>query len=67
MGMPANGYNWIVGPVPNGIPSQLGGVVVDNNSLVSSGVTMDVNRNDVQNGVKGKHGLLTMFGYLFSG
>ncbi|PWA62562.1 RNA-binding protein 1 [Artemisia annua] len=53
MGIPANGYNGIVGPVPNGITSQLGGVVVDNNSLVSSGVTMDGNRNDVQNGVEG--------------
>ncbi|GKA36776.1 hypothetical protein Tco_0723341 [Tanacetum coccineum] len=48
MGMAANGYNGIVGPVPNGIPSQLGGVVVDNNST-----TMDVSRNDVQNGVEG--------------
>nr|GEW70872.1 RNA-binding protein 1 [Tanacetum cinerariifolium] len=37
----ANGYNGIVGPVLNGIPSQLGGVVVDSNSLVSSGVLMD--------------------------
>ncbi|GKB84026.1 RNA-binding protein 1, partial [Tanacetum coccineum] len=53
MGMAANGYNGIVGPVPNGIPSQLGGVVVDNNSLVSSSVPMDGNRNDVQNDVEG--------------
>ncbi|PWA60473.1 eukaryotic release factor 1 [Artemisia annua] len=30
----------------NGIPSQLDGVVVDNNSLVSSAVTMDGSRND---------------------
>ncbi|GKE09401.1 hypothetical protein Tco_1412952, partial [Tanacetum coccineum] len=45
MGMAANGYN--------GIPSQLGGVVVDNNSLVSSGVPMDGSRNDVQNGIEG--------------
>ena len=37
----------------NGIPSQLDVVVVDNNSLVSSGVTMDGSRNYVQNGVEG--------------
>nr|GEV69144.1 heterogeneous nuclear ribonucleoprotein 1-like [Tanacetum cinerariifolium] len=53
MGMAANGYNGIVRPVPNGIPSQLGGVVVDNNSLVSSSLPMDGSRNDVQNGVEG--------------
>ncbi|GJX24365.1 hypothetical protein Tco_0228810 [Tanacetum coccineum] len=53
MGMAANGYNRIVGAVPNGIPSQLGEVVVDNNSLVSSGVPMDGNINKVQNGVEG--------------
>ncbi|PWA37599.1 RNA-directed DNA polymerase, eukaryota, Reverse transcriptase zinc-binding domain protein [Artemisia annua] len=50
---PANEYNGIVGPVPNGILSQPNGVVVDNNSLVSSAVTMDGSRNDVQNGVEG--------------
>ncbi|GKB07320.1 reverse transcriptase domain-containing protein [Tanacetum coccineum] len=37
MGMAANGYNGIVGPIPNGIPSQLGGVVVDNNSTTTDG------------------------------
>ncbi|GKD26512.1 hypothetical protein Tco_1232726, partial [Tanacetum coccineum] len=51
MGMAANMYN--------GIACQMGyrvnsvGVVVDNNSLVSSGVPMDGSRNEVQNGVEG--------------
>nr|GEW58498.1 RNA-binding protein 1 [Tanacetum cinerariifolium] len=50
MGMAANGKFRTYGS--NGIPSQLGGVVVDNNSLVSSSVPMDGSRNDVQNGVE---------------
>nr|GEU36667.1 heterogeneous nuclear ribonucleoprotein 1-like [Tanacetum cinerariifolium] len=53
MVMVVNEYNGIVGPILNGIPSQLGGVVVDSNSLVSSGVLMDGNKNDVQNSVEG--------------
>lgn len=56
MGMAANGYNGIVGPVPNGMPSQLSGGSeqlrgnVDNNSLGSTGV--EASKND-QGGVEG--------------
>ncbi|PWA40860.1 RNA-binding protein 1 [Artemisia annua] len=50
MGMAANGCNGIVAPYQMGYRVR---VVVDNNSLVSSGVTMDGSRNDVQNGVEG--------------
>nr|XP_043616543.1 RNA-binding protein 1-like [Erigeron canadensis] len=51
MGMAANGYNGIVGPVPGGMPGQLIGNVVDNNSLGSSG-GMEGSKND-QSGVGG--------------
>ncbi|KAI3762113.1 hypothetical protein L1987_52536 [Smallanthus sonchifolius] len=54
MGMPANGYNGIVGPAPSGMPSQLSGGSeqlrgnVDNNSLGSSGG--EARRNDPSGG-----------------
>ncbi|CAI9301969.1 unnamed protein product [Lactuca saligna] len=58
MSMAANGYNGIVGGVPSGVPSQLGGggeqLMVDvdnNNSLGSSGG--EAGRNDQSGGVEG--------------
>lgn len=59
MSMAANGYNGIVGGVPSGMPSQLGGgggeqLMVDvdnNNSLGSSGG--EVGRNEQSGGVEG--------------